>query len=103
MWGPRALLLLGAVVFGLCPAAFAQAPTLPSGGAYVAGIGQHRHRRPGMTITQSAGRSIIDWQGFSIGAGNKVQFDNGSGATLNRVTGKASTIRASSARPARSI
>lgn len=53
MWGPRALLLLGAVVFGLCPAAFAQAPALPSGGAYVAGTGGIATAGPTTTITQS--------------------------------------------------
>src|SRR5665213_963335 len=42
---------------------------LPSGGHYVAGNG------------------IIDWTNFSIGAKKSVTFDNGSGATLNRVTG----------------
>uniref|UniRef100_UPI00046EDDF6 two-partner secretion domain-containing protein n=1 Tax=Acetobacter okinawensis TaxID=1076594 RepID=UPI00046EDDF6 len=40
------------------------------------------------TITQSSARGVINWQGFSIGAGGAVQFNNGSGATLNRVTGE---------------
>ncbi|MCW2248146.1 filamentous hemagglutinin family protein [Azospirillum fermentarium] len=40
-----------------------------------------------MTVTQSSARGVVNWQGFSIGSGNTVQFNNGSGATLNRVTG----------------
>ncbi|WP_408240983.1 two-partner secretion domain-containing protein [Paraburkholderia sediminicola] len=32
-------------------------------------------------------RGAIDWNSFSIGNGNRVRFDNGTGATLNRVTG----------------
>ncbi|MFT8680224.1 GLUG motif-containing protein, partial [Gluconacetobacter sp.] len=65
--------------------AFAQA--LPTGGAYVAGAGTIASAGSRTTITQSSARGIINWQGFSIGAGGTVQFNNGSGATLNRVTG----------------
>ena len=36
----------------------------------------------GLTINQTSSRGIINWQGFSIGAGNCVQFNNGNGATL---------------------
>ncbi len=60
---------------------------LPTGGHYVAGAGAIQDSANATTITQSSQRGIIDWQGFSIGAGQKVQFNNGSGATLNRVTG----------------
>ena len=41
-------------------------------------------------------RAIINWQSFSIGNGNSVQINNGSGATLNRViTNSPSTIAGS--------
>ncbi|MEW9587041.1 filamentous hemagglutinin N-terminal domain-containing protein [Paraburkholderia sp. DGU8] len=41
-----------------------------------------------LTVTQPGStRGVIDWTSFSIGKGNAVTFDNGSGATLNRVTG----------------
>lgn len=40
-----------------------------------------------MTVTQSSRYGIVNWDSFSIGKGNTVQFNNGSGATLNRVTG----------------
>ncbi len=48
-----------------------QAPVLPSGS---------------QVITCSA---IIDWRSFSIGAGGQVDFNNGGGITLNRVSGGA--------------
>jgi filamentous hemagglutinin family protein len=39
-------------------------------------------------ITQPGStRGVIDWNSFSIGRHNSVTFDNGTGATLNRVTG----------------
>ncbi|WP_210161632.1 S-layer family protein, partial [Rhodopseudomonas sp. B29] len=38
-------------------------------------------------VTQSSKNAIINWGSFSIGAGNAVRFENGGGATLNRVTG----------------
>ena len=40
-----------------------------------------------LTISQSSRTGIVNWSSFSIGQGNQVQFNNGSGATLNRVTG----------------
>ncbi len=61
---------------------------LPAGGQYVAGRGTITGSSSALTVNQSTNHGIINWQGFSIGAGNRVQFNNGSGATLNRVTGK---------------
>ena len=82
----RALLLVVAAVIALPPpCAIAQA--LPMGGRYVAGSGHIGVTGQTMTINQSSQRGIINWHGFSIGAGGRVQFDNGTGATLNRVTG----------------
>ena len=52
--------------------------------------GSATHRRapaPTLTVSQSSSKAIVDWSSFSIGQGGTVQFDNGSGATLNRVTG----------------
>ncbi|HWD28581.1 MAG TPA: MBG domain-containing protein [Rhizomicrobium sp.] len=61
--------------------------TLPNGGKYVAGHGTIAASNGSMVVDQTTNRGIIDWKGFSIGAGNSVQFNNGNGATLNRVTG----------------
>ena len=40
-----------------------------------------------LTITQTTQGGIIDWGTFNIGAGYTVNINNGSGVTLNRVTG----------------
>ncbi|GAB6855877.1 hypothetical protein JCM15831A_29010 [Asaia astilbis] len=40
-----------------------------------------------MTVTQNTTRGVVNWQSFSIASGHSVQFENGSGATLNQVTG----------------
>ncbi|SAL38515.1 two-partner secretion domain-containing protein [Caballeronia telluris] len=66
--------------------AFAAGP-LPQGGQFVAGAGSIATRSNGVDITQSTPRAVIDWRGFSIGNGNTVNVNNGTGATLSRVTG----------------
>ncbi|HEY5072886.1 MAG TPA: filamentous hemagglutinin N-terminal domain-containing protein [Caulobacteraceae bacterium] len=71
-------------------AAAASAPVLPTGGQVRAGAAAIGAPAGGaMTINQSSSRAIIDWSSFSIGQGGAVQFNNGAGATLNRVTGTA--------------
>jgi filamentous hemagglutinin family protein len=62
-------------------------PVMPSGGGFVAGAGSIAGVGGNLTISQQSTRGIIDWKSFSIGQGGAVQFNNGSGATLNRVTG----------------
>jgi len=81
----RCFLLATTMLSGLAVPALAQ--TLPTGGNYVAGSGSIGTAGSGMTINQATSRGIINWQGFSIGSANSVQINNGSGATLNRVTG----------------
>ena len=76
--------------FALLPliAANAHAASLPTGGKVVAGSAAIGAPAAGsLTIDQTSRAAIIDWSGFSIGSGNSVTFDNGTGATLNRVTG----------------
>ncbi|MEW6121891.1 MAG: MBG domain-containing protein [Pseudomonadota bacterium] len=64
------------------------AQQLPVGGAVSAGAATIQQAGPGaLVINQSSGRAILSWQSFSIGQGGTVAFNNGSGATLNRVTG----------------
>ncbi|MFL9964348.1 filamentous hemagglutinin N-terminal domain-containing protein [Paraburkholderia sediminicola] len=82
-------LAIGLSVAGLCftHATLAAGP-LPQGGTYVAGTGTIASQGNGLVITQPGStRGVIDWSSFSIGRNNSVTFDNGSGATLNRVTG----------------
>jgi filamentous hemagglutinin family protein len=64
------------------------AGVLPKGGRYVAGTGTIAGTSNGLVITQPGStRGVIDWNSFSIGGNNSVTFNNGNGATLNRVTG----------------
>ncbi|HEX5282236.1 MAG TPA: pentapeptide repeat-containing protein [Micropepsaceae bacterium] len=65
------------------------AGALPTGGNFVAGSGGISGTASQLTVNQTTQRGIINWSGFSIGQGNSVKIDNGSGATLNRVTGSA--------------
>ncbi|SDR49090.1 hypothetical protein [Paraburkholderia tuberum] len=64
------------------PMAHAAGP-LPQGGAFVRGQGAMTSGTTSLTIDQSSSRGVIDWHSFSIGNGNTVAFNNGSGATLN--------------------
>jgi filamentous hemagglutinin family protein len=84
----RAVLLGTSCLFaaaGICGGA--QASALPTRGHYVLGEGSIDKANQSLTVKQSSTTGIIDWNGFSIGAKNSVRFDNGTGATLNRVTG----------------
>lgn len=87
-----------AIVLGLtglcCEMPVFAAGALPQGGQYVAGSGTITQQGSTLQILQPGStHGIIDWTSFSIGKGNSVTFDNGAGATLNRVTGGlASTI-----------
>ncbi|MCC8401661.1 filamentous hemagglutinin N-terminal domain-containing protein [Paraburkholderia sp. MMS20-SJTN17] len=81
-----------AVGISLIGMSFAHVPltagVLPQGGTYVAGAGAIAGQGNGLLITQPGStRGVIEWNSFSVGRNNSVTFDNGSGATLNRVTG----------------
>lgn len=73
----------------LATGAFAQ-ETMPTGGEIVAGQGTIAAADGTMTVTQLTDRMIANWQGFSIGAGNTVNFvqPGASSVALNRVTGQ---------------
>ena len=68
-------------------AAAGPANALPTGGTYAAGSGTISTSGSQVKINQSTLKGIIDWNTFSLGLGNKITFNNGKGATLNRVTG----------------
>lgn len=78
-------LLLGTAY--LLVTATTQAGALPANGHYVAGQGSISKASQSVTVKQSSTTGIIDWGTFSVGRNSAVTFDNGSGATLNRVTG----------------
>lgn len=61
---------------------------LPTSGAVVSGSAAiTASSATSVLITQTSQNAIINWGSFSVGAGNVVRFENGTGATLNRVTG----------------
>ena len=80
-------LILGLIAASAMTADPLLAGTLPTAGKFAAGTGNISTVGNNMTIDQSTRYGIINWKGFSIGNGNTVEFNNGSGATLNRVTG----------------
>jgi filamentous hemagglutinin family protein len=87
----RTALLLGTALT-LPSVALAQAP-LPQGGRFTAGAGSITGHEAQLTLRQSTARGVVDWRSFSVGSGRTVRIENGTGATLNRVTGDApSTI-----------
>ncbi len=81
----------GVITLALCGSAWAgasnAASTLPSGGQVKAGAANIAAGNGVTAINQSSPKAIIDWSSFSIGTGGQVLFNNGSGATLNRVVG----------------
>jgi filamentous hemagglutinin family protein len=79
------LLMTAPVALLLSPAVGAQ--SLPGGGVVVRGAASIAQAGSHLEVTQTSGNAILNWNDFSIGAGRSVHFANGSGATLNRVTG----------------
>ncbi|WP_234968948.1 YDG domain-containing protein [Thiomicrospira sp. ALE5] len=72
------------------------ASELPTGGQVVGGAASISSSGQNMTIHQTSDKAAIDWQSFSIGKGNRVEFvqPSASSAALNRVTGdQVSNIR----------
>jgi filamentous hemagglutinin family protein len=84
----RTASLLVSVAWGaMMIAAAASAQTRPTGGEVRAGDAAIGVTGNGLLITQGSDRAVIDWNSFSVGQGGRVDFRNGDGATLNRVTG----------------
>ncbi len=87
---PLLRIVTAASLAGLATAPALGGSQLPTGGTVASGnvtIGTPVNGN--LAITQTSNKAIINWQGFSIGQPNVVTFNNGSGATLNRVTGSA--------------
>jgi filamentous hemagglutinin family protein len=84
----RASVSAVALLWGLGCAQPSLAQSLPTGGTVASGNVSISSTSPtSLTISQSSRTGIVNWSSFSVGQGNQVQFNNGSGATLNRVTG----------------
>lgn len=80
-------LSLAVTTFATLHASAHVSSALPGGGRFVAGSGAISGNGTSLTINQTSGRGVIDWTRFSIGKGKSVTFENGNGATLNRITG----------------
>ncbi len=74
-------------------ASIANAQVLPTGGNIASGNASINTVGNTMTINQTSPTAIVNWDSFSIGnaLNETVNFANGAGATLNRVTGTAIT------------
>ncbi len=84
----RSARLLLTVAWGaMMIAAAAPAQTRPTGGQVQAGDATIDSTSDGLLITQGSDTAVINWDSFSVGQGGLVDFQNGDGATLNRVTG----------------
>lgn len=83
------LLATGLLLAGAAGSSGASGGGLPSGGLVVAGSGAIKQSGSTMTVKQNSGRMAIDWQSFSIGKGNTVNFvqPSASAVVLNRVLG----------------
>ena len=78
--------LVGWGVLSFTTPAYAQ---LPTGGTVVGGSATITTAPKQVTVNQTTNRGVIDWRSFSIGQGNRVDFQQpgASSVTLNRVTG----------------
>ncbi|WP_137935230.1 MBG domain-containing protein [Mesorhizobium comanense] len=65
----------------------ASAQQLPTGGTVTTGSATISQTGPNLIVTQTSRNAILSWQSFSIGGSASAHFENGTGATLNRVTG----------------
>ncbi|MDB5317028.1 MAG: filamentous hemagglutinin N-terminal protein, partial [Rhodospirillales bacterium] len=85
----RAWLLRTTALLPVALASFGVHAQAPTGGQVVAGQAGIAQAGTQTTITQTTDRAAINWQGFNIGAGNTVQFQqpNAGSWTLNRVVG----------------
>lgn len=84
-----ALVLAGVLLAPLTMAAGAVSTALPTGGRVMAGSASFHQTQRSLDVEQTTGKAIINWQGFSIGAGAAVNFRQpGAGSVaLNRVIG----------------
>ncbi len=76
-------------VVGALTGGFAYAGELPSGGEVVDGNVHIYQRGSTLNIDQNTDKAIVNWNSFSVGKDNTVNFNQPSSdsATLNRVTG----------------
>jgi len=79
--------LMGSAAVLFPQSALQASDDLPVNGIVIAGQAAIGVTGNDLLVEQSSHNAIIEWGGFSIGADHSVVFQNGSGATLNRVIG----------------
>jgi filamentous hemagglutinin family protein len=80
-----AVLALSLTIALSASAAIAQ--ELPSGGSVTSGSATIVRSGSNLVVNQTSQNAILSWQSFSVGGNASAHFANGTGATLNRVTG----------------
>jgi filamentous hemagglutinin family protein len=85
----RSAALLAAFGVAAVAGAAHAAPPLPTGGQIMAGQGSIVQNGSSMTISQNSGQMVTNWNGFDIGQGHSVKFEqpNSAAVSLNRVIG----------------
>lgn len=94
--GRLAIALLTSTALMVTPLMAAE--NLPTGAQVASGSVSIGTSGTGVTITQGSDKAIVNWNNFSVGAGNTVNFlqPDTSSAILNRVTGSTSSTIAGS-------
>ena len=100
-WLASSSLVSAAIIssgLALAPISAARAEGLPMGGTIATGSASINVSGNTATITQSSERAVINWDSFSVANGNSAVFlqPNANSATLNRVTGSATSSIAGS-------
>lgn len=87
-------LFVGATAISALLASSRAACAGPSGGTVVVGTADIAQAGATTTINQSSNKAVIDWQAFSIGVAETVNFNQPSSAaaTLNRVVGNERSV-----------
>jgi len=88
-WRGPLLVSLVALLAGLGTGAPTGAWANPTGGTVAAGTATISSAGKTLTVNQTSNRAVINWQGFSIGAGEttRLNLPSSLSAILNRVTG----------------
>ena len=79
-----------ALTFSTTAGAYAQTVNrniLPQGSTVIAGQVAFANSNNNLLVNQTSDHAIVNWDEFSIGKSSAVHFNNGEGATLNRVEG----------------
>ncbi|MEP9319604.1 MBG domain-containing protein [Pseudomonas sp. LABIM340] len=85
----RVLCIAVALASAGLPLTVMASDALPQGGSIISGSGNISQNGAEMTVNTNSSRTAINWQRFSVGADNRITFNqpDGKSVTLNRVIG----------------